>query len=190
MKKLLLILLCLPMIFISCEKEEENDILIDPISLYNIWSIDSESSFIEKGVLGGNYFDINTNTEYINSVEETQFIEKSLEYTITTGQSTNFKSRFWSFNENQNLIETYLDYNDVAYNVSQHSYLRNSDTLEINFQPNYPQSFLINQLDNNNLEIISIKNDTTFFPIFDVSGIYQDTIMYNIHSKKYRFTKQ
>jgi hypothetical protein len=39
MKKLLLILLCLPLLFGSCKKEEENEVEIEPVSLNNIWNL-------------------------------------------------------------------------------------------------------------------------------------------------------
>ena len=190
MKKLLLILLCLPMIFTTCKKEEENEVVIEPISLNNAWNLNVENTFLEEGILGGNYIDGNTNTFYTNSINESVFISNILQHIITTGESTIFKSRIWSFNENQSLIETYVDYNDITYNDAQHSYSKKSDTLEINFQTGNTQKFLINQLDINELHLTSIQNDTTIFPIFDINGVYQDTIMYNITSTKYYFTKQ
>ena len=190
MKKILLILLCLPMIFIACKKEEENEVVIEPISLNYAWNLNVENIFLEEGIFGGNYYEDFTNMFFSSSINESIFISKSLQYIITTGESTVFKSRIWSFNENQSLIEAYVDYNDIIYNDVQHSYLKKSDTLEINFQTGNTQKFLIKKLDINELRITSIQNDTTFNPIFDINGIYQDTIMYNITSKKYYFTKQ
>ena len=177
------------MLFSSCE-EEKNEVVIEPISLNNAWILNVENNFLEEGIFGGNYIDGNTNVFYTNSINESFFISNTLQYIITTGESTVFKSRIWSFNENQSLIETYVDYNDITYNDAQHSYSKKSDTLEINFQTGNTQKFLINKLDINELQITSIQNDTTFNPIFDINGIYQDTIMYNITSKKYYFTKQ
>ena len=188
MKKLLLILLFLPLLFGSCKKEEENE--IEPVSLNNIWNLNIENTFLEEGIFGGNYIDGNTNVFYTNSVNESFCISNTLQYIITTGESTIFKSRIWSFNENQTLIETYVDYNDVNYNDAQHSYSKKLDTLDINFQTGNTQKFLINKLDINELQITSIQNDTTWFPIFDINGVYQDSIMYNITSTKYYFTKQ
>ena len=190
MKKLLLLLLCVPLIFSSCDQEEDNELVTEPISLNNAWNLNIENTFLEEGILGGNYIDGNTNTFYNNSINESVFISNLLQHIITTGESTVFKSRIWSFNENQSLIEAYVDYNDIIYNDAQHSYLKKSDTLEINFQTGNTQKFLINKLDINELRITSIQNDTTFNPIIDINGIYQDTIMYNITSKKYYFTKQ
>mgnify|MGYP001585436421 FL=1 len=189
MKKLLLILLCLPMLFSSCE-EEKNEVVIEPISINNAWILNVENNFLEEGIFGGNYIDGNTNIIYTNNVNESLFISNTLQHVITSGESTVFKSRIWSFNESLSLIETYVDYNDITYNDEQHSYLKNSDTLEINFQNGNTQKFLINKLDNNELQITSIQNDTTIFPIFNINGVYQDSIMYNITSTKYYFTKQ
>lgn len=191
MKKLLLIFIALPMIFSSCKKEvEKNEVVIDPISLNNAWNLNEENTFLEEGFLGGNYIDANSNIFYSNTINESLFISNSLQNIVTTGESTIFKSRIWSFNENQSLIEIYVDYNDITYNDAQHSYSKKSDTLEINFQTVNTQKFLINKLDINDLHITSIQNDTTYFPIFDINGVYQDTIIYNITSKKYYFTKQ
>ena len=190
MKKLLLILLCLPMIFSSCKKEDENKVVIEPISLNYAWYLNLENTFLEEGILGGNYIDSNTNITYNNSVHESILISNSLEHIITTGESTVFKSKIWSFSENQNLIETYVDHNDITYNDAQYSYSKKSDTLEINFQTGNTQKFLINELDINELHLTSIQNDTNIFPIFDMNEVYKDTIMYNITSTKYYFTKQ
>ena len=134
MKKLLLILLCLPILFSSCKKEGNNEVVIEPISLNNAWNLNVENNFLEEGIFGGNYIDGNTNIIYNNSVNESLFISNTLQYVITSGESTVFKSRIWSFNESQSLIETYVDYNDITYNDEQHSYLKKSDTLEINFK--------------------------------------------------------
>ena len=190
MKKLLLILLCLPLLFSSCKKEEENEVVIDPISLNNAWNLSVENTFLEEGVFGGNYIDGNTSIIYTNSVNESLFMSNTLQHVITSGESTVFKSRIWSFNVTQSLIETYIDYNDITYYDEQHSYLKKSDTLEINFQNGNTQKFLINKLDINELQIISIQNDTTIFPIFNINGIYQDSIIYHITSTKYYFIKQ
>ena len=190
MKKLLLILLCLPFLFSSCKKEEDNEVVLEQISLYNAWDLNVEHTFLEEGIYGGNYIDDATNIIYTQSVNQSQFISNTIIQVITSGDSTDFKSRIWSFNENLNLIETYLDYNDINYNTMQHSYLINSDTLEINFQNGETQKFIINKLNTNELEITSIQNDTNIFPIFDANGVYQDSIMYNISSSNYYFTKQ
>jgi len=171
MKKLLLILLCLPILFSSCKKKGNNEVVIEPISLNNAWNLNVENNFLEKGIFGGNYIDGNTNIIYNNSVNESLFISNTLQYVITSGESTVFKSRIWSFNESQSLIETYVDYNDITYNDEQHSYLKKSDTLEINFQNGNTQKFLINKLDINELQITSIQNDTTIFPIFNINGV-------------------
>ena len=189
-KNLLLILLCLPLLLSSCKKEEGNEVFIEPVSINNAWNLNVENIFLEEGVFGGNYTDDNGTIFVINSTNESVFISNTLQYIITTGESTDFKSRIWSFNENQSLIETYVDYNDITYNDAQHSFLKTTDTLEINFQNGNAQKFLINKLDIKELQITSVQNDSTFFPIFDINGIYQDTIMYNITSTKYYFTKQ
>ena len=128
MKKLLLIFIVLPMIFSSCKKEEKNEVVIEPISLNNAWNLNEENIFLEEGFLGGNYIDANSNIFYSNTINESLFISNSLQNIVTTGESTIFKSRIWSFNENQSLIEIYVDYNDITYNDAQHSYSKKSDT--------------------------------------------------------------
>ena len=180
----------MPLLFSSCKKEEDNEEVIEQISLNNAWHLNVENTFLEAGIYGGNYIDDETNIIYNQNVNESFFISNTLQQVITSGDSTDFKSRIWSFNENFNLIETYLDYNDITYNTAQHSYLKNSDTLEINFQNGNTQKFIINKLNINELEITSIQNDTIIFPIFDINGIYRDSIMYNITSSNYLFTKQ
>ena len=99
---------------------------------------------LKGDIAGDNYIDGNTNVFYPNSVNESFFISNTLQCIITTGESTVFKSRIWSFNENQTLIERYADYNDVNYNDAQHSYSKKLDTLNINFQTGNTQKFLIN----------------------------------------------
>ena len=108
MKKLLLILICLPLLFSSCKKEEDNEEVIEQISLNNAWHLNVENTFLEAGIYGGNYIDDETNIIYNQNVNESFFISNTLQQVITSGDSTDFKSRIWSFNENFNLIETYL----------------------------------------------------------------------------------
>ena len=79
MKKLLLILLCLPILFSSCKKEENNEVVIEPISLNNAWNLNVENNFLEEGIFGGNYIDGNTNIIYNNSVNESLFISNTLQ---------------------------------------------------------------------------------------------------------------
>ena len=190
MKKILLILLCLPLLFSSCKKDENNEVVVEQISLNNAWYLNVENTFLEEGIYGGNYIDEENNMVYTQNINHSLFISNTLQEVITSGELTDFKSRIWSFNENLNLIETYLDYNDIYYNTAQYSYLKNSDTLEINFQNGNVQKFIINKLNINELEITSIQNDTIIFPIFDINGVYQDSIMYNIITSNYYFTKQ
>ena len=117
MKKLLLILLCLPILFSSCKKEENNEVVIEPISLNNAWNLNVENNFLEEGIFGGNYIDGNTNIIYANNVNESLFISNTLQHVITSGESTVFKSRIWSFNESLSLIETYVDYKEIQDKV-------------------------------------------------------------------------
>ena len=64
--------------------------------------------------------------------------------------------------------------------------LNKSDTLVIDFQLGNVKKFVINELTADQLHITSIA-DTNYIPLFNVNGIYQDTVLINIISDTYLF---
>jgi|TARA_B110000967_G_scaffold161988_1_gene168345 hypothetical protein len=106
--------------------------------------------------------------------------------TIFPGVSTSYSSRVWSINETQVIIDTYYDQNGFAYNISQHNFTKNLDTLIVNFQSGDIKKFIINELTAYKLHITSIP-DTNYIPVFNINGIYQDTVLMNLNADKYLF---
>tara|TARA_B110000879_G_scaffold158994_1_gene205277 strand:- start:99 stop:446 length:348 start_codon:yes stop_codon:yes gene_type:complete len=106
--------------------------------------------------------------------------------TIFPGVSTSYSSRVWSINETQVIIDTYYDQNGFAYNISQHNFTKNLDTLIVNFQSGDIKKFIINELTASKLHITSIP-DTNYIPVFNINGIYQDTVLMNLNADKYLF---
>ena len=106
--------------------------------------------------------------------------------TIFPGVSTSYSSRVWSINETQVIIDTYYDQNGFAYNISQHNFTKNLDTLIVNFQSGDIKKFIINELTAYKLHITSIP-DTKYIPAFNINGIYQDTVLMNLNADKYLF---
>ncbi|MBT5089677.1 MAG: hypothetical protein HOM24_01190 [Flavobacteriales bacterium] len=189
MKKLLLILLCFPLLFNSCSKEGESNIVIEPITINNVWNLSMQSAFLTNGYVGVPYIDSISGIIYVSSIEETVAIESIWKDSVFTGVSTIYDSRVWSINENQFIIDTYYDENGFSYNISQHNFIRNLDTLVINFQSGDIKNFVINELTADKFHITSILNDTTYIPLFDENGIYRDTVLFNTTSNKYFFDK-
>ena len=191
MKKLLLILLCLPMIFSSCKKEEENELLIEPISLNNAWQLSIQSTCLAHGdqYAFGSWTDPSAGIfysgvkSYVSSVSLMQNKD-----TIFPSVSTSYSSRVWSVNENQFIIDTYYDENEFVYNISEHNFTKNLDTLVVNFQAGYIKKFVINRLTSDKFHITSIP-DTNYSPVFNINGVYQDTILMHLTSDKYFFNK-
>ena len=112
--------------------------------------------------------------------------------TILPSSSTINYSRFWSINQNQIIIDTYYDGNGFLYNTLQHSFVKNSDTLVVSFQSGDIVKFIINELTADHFYITSIPGAffspfSFLYPLIDVNGIYQDTVLMNIISDKYFF---
>ena len=191
MKKLLLILLCLPLLFSSCKKEENNEVVIEPISLNNAWQLSIQSTCLAHGdqYAFGSWTDPSAGIfysgvkSYVSSVSLMQNKD-----TIFPSVSTSYSSRVWSVNENQFIIDTYYDENEFVYNISEHNFTKNLDTLVVNFQAGDIKKFVINELSSDQFNITSIP-DTTYIPLFDGNGVYKDTVLINLTSYKYFFNK-
>ena len=94
MKRLLYTLLAVSIIYSSCKKEEDNEEVIEQISLNNAWHLNVENTFLEAGIYGGNYIDDETNIIYNQNVNESFFISKLMVALFCSGQRTaNAKSR-------------------------------------------------------------------------------------------------
>ena len=187
MKKLLLILLCLPLLFTTCKKEGST---IEPTpTIYNAWRLSMQSTSLSHGDLytPGIFIDNSTGVTYsgqINSISSGSIMVSN--DTIFPGLSTSYSSRVWSINQTQLIIDAYYDKNGLLYNTLEHNFTKNSDTLVINFQSGDIKTFIINELTADHFDITSIP-ETNTSPVFDVNGIYQDTVLINITSDKYIF---
>jgi hypothetical protein len=186
LKKLLLILLCLPLLFTTCKKE-------DPvITINNAWQLSMQCTYLAHGgenYQAGLYYDTINNQYYqgliqLASLDPIMIIND----TIFPGVSTSYSSRVWSINENQVITDTYYDENGFSYNISQHSFTRNLDTIVVNFQAGDIQTFVINKLTAYQFHITSIP-ERNYIPLFDINGIYQDTVLVNLTYDKYFFYK-
>ena len=193
MKKLLLILLCLPLLFTTCKKEESA--IEPPPTIYNAWQLSMQSTSLAHGDLytPGIFIDSSTGVTYsgqINSIGSVSIMVSN--DTIFPGLSTSYSSRVWSINQNQIIIDAYYDGNGLLHNTLQHSFIKNSDTLVINFQSGEIKEFIINELTADYFHITSIPgayiDPFSFqYPLFDENGVYQDTVLLNITSDKYFF---
>ena len=195
-KKGLLILLCLPFLFAAACKKEESEIEPDS-TIYNVWQLSVQSISLSHGSDYSTqmvWLDSTTNivySGYINSIGSGPILVSK--DTIFPSSSSNDSSRVWSINQNQ-IIDNYYDGFGFLYNTSQHSFIKNSDTLVVNFQSGEMKKYIINELTADNLHIASIPkayNDpfSFLFPLFDENGIYQDTVLMNINSDEYSFSK-
>ena len=184
MKKLLFLFLAVSIIFSACQKEESS-IELSP-TIYNAWELTMQSAYLGYGdfVTGAITID---NVIYTGQI---QYLDLGLMMisndTIFPGIATSYSSRVWSINQNQLIIDTYYDGNGFAYATFQHTFTKNSDTMVVNFQSGDIKEFLINELTADQLHITSIA-DTNYIPLFDVNGIYQDTVLINIISDTYLF---
>tara|TARA_B110000240_G_C13359427_1_gene393269 strand:- start:224 stop:736 length:513 start_codon:yes stop_codon:yes gene_type:complete len=160
-------------------------------SVYNIWLLSEKITTISNGDQYniGIYVDSTSQVIYTDFINHLSSNSASILVSIDTifpNLAVNYSSRVWSINQNQLIIEIYYDGNGFAYNILQHNFTVNSDTLVINFQSGDTKIFIINKLTNDNSHITSIpvKNST---PVFDANGFYQDTVIMNITSDDYAF---
>tara|TARA_B110000091_G_C13559021_1_gene367726 strand:+ start:95 stop:673 length:579 start_codon:yes stop_codon:yes gene_type:complete len=190
MKKLLFILFCFLLLFTTCKKKDDN-IVLEPITINNAWQLSIQSTYLAQGdqYTLGSWTDPSTGVLYtgvISYVSSVSLMESK--DTIFPNVSTSYSSRVWSINEQQFIIDTYYDENGFSYNISEHNFTKNLDTLFISFQSDEIKKFVINQLTNDQFHITSIP-DTNFIPVFDINGIYRDTLLMNLISDKYVFNK-
>ena len=189
MKKLLLILLCLPLLFTTCKKEGSTIEIEEESTVNNVWQLSMQSTSLSHGdqYTSGSWLDPSTGSIYtgrINYVSSGSIMVSN--DTIFPGVSTSYSSRVWSINENQFIIDTYYDENGFAYNISEHNFTKNLDTLVVNFQSGDIKKFVINKLTSDKFYITSIP-DTNYSPVFNINGVYQDTILMHLTSDKYFF---
>ena len=189
MKKLLIILLCLPLLFTTCKKEGSTIEIEEESNVNNVWQLSMQSTSLSHGdqYTFGSWPDSSTGSIYtgrINYVSSGSIMVSN--DTIFPGVSTSYSSRVWSTKENQFIIDTYYDENGFTYNISEHNFTKNLDTLVVNFQSGDIKKFVINKLTSDKFYITSIP-DTTYSPVFNINGVYQDTILMHLISDKYFF---
>ena len=202
MKKLLLILLFLPMLFESCKKEDSYVNSPPANNIYNQWELSIKSSSLSHG-------DIYNNGTFYDSTDGGPVIYTGLinwrsnigtgsvlvsNDTIFPSLSSVYSSRIWSINQNQFITDVYYDYNGLVYNTLQHSFVKKSDTLVINFQSGEIKKFIINELTDDYFQITSIPEAylnpfAYLYPLFDENGVYKDTVLLSINSDTYFFNK-
>jgi len=184
----------LPLLFSTCKKEDyAKEIVEEPsnITISNVWQLSLQSTYLTQG----DFFAYGTIQDISNGIMYTGMIQyvgstsiMVSNDTIFPGVSTSYSSRIWSVNENQLIIDTYYDENGFAYNISEHNFTKNLDTLVVNFQSSDIKKFVINKLTTDQFHITSIP-DTNYIPVFDINGIYRDTLLMNLTSDKYVFNK-
>ena len=201
MKKLLYTLLAVSIIFSACKKENSYvDSDTPNNTIYNQWELSIKSSSLSHGDIysNGTFLD-SANLMYysgwINSRSNigTGSVLVSND-TVFPSFSSIYSSRIWSINQNQLITDAYYDYNGLCYNILQHSFIKKSDTLVINFHSGEIKQFIINELTANYFHITSIPGAyidpfSYLYPLIDENGVYQDTILLSINSDKYSFNK-
>ena len=192
MKKLFYIFLSLSVIFSACEQDISSPLANNnSASLYNIWQLSSKITTISNGDQYniGIYIDSANQVIYngfINQLSSVSALILLSNDTIFPSLTANYSSRVWSINQNQLITDTYYDSNGFAYNILQHNFTMNSDSLVVNFQSGDTKTFIINELTIENLNITSVPAKYST-PVFDANGIYQDTVLMNITSHDFAF---
>jgi hypothetical protein len=187
MKKICYIFLALSITFLACQKEESAIEIEEEPTIYNAWQLSMQSAYLGHGDTFVNGVITINNTIYTGQIQYLYSGSIMISNdTIFPSNSTSYSSRVWSINENQLITETYYDGNGFAYATFQHNFTKNSDTMVVNFQSGDIKEFVINELTADQLHFSSIA-DTNYIPLFDVNGIYQDTVLINIISDTYLF---
>ena len=171
------------------------------ITINNKWQLSMQSTSLAQGdqYAYGVWIDsLVTGTVYIGRMNYVSSGSIMVSNDIVfPGVSLSYSSRVWSITQNQvtvngltasSIIDTYYDENGFSYNILQHNFTRNLDTIVVNFQSGDIKKFVINELTADKLHITSIP-DTNYIPVFDINGIYQDTVMMNLTSDNYFFDK-
>jgi len=182
MRKLLLIFLCLPLLFTTCKKEESAIEIEEEPTIYNAWQLSMQSTYSGIGDFFVTAAIVIDGTIYTGQI---QYIDSGL-IMVSSDTITLFTSRIWSINENQSITDTYYDENGFAYDILQHNFTKNLDTLVVSFQSGDIKKFVINKLTTDQFHITSIA-DTNYTPLIDANGIYQDTVLINATSYTYFF---
>ena len=182
MRKLLLILLCFPLLFTACKKEESVIEIEEEPTIYNAWQLSMQSTYSGTGDFFVNGAIVIDGTIYSGQI---QHIDSGL-IMVSSDTSTLFTSRIWSINENESITDTYYDENGFAYDILQHNFTKNLDTMVVSFQSGDIKKFVINKLTTNQFHITSIV-DTNYMPLIDANGIYQDTVLIDVTSYTYYF---
>ena len=192
MKKLFYILLLFSVIFSACEQDISTPLANNnSASIYNVWQLNTEVSTISIGDQYniGIYIDSTNQVIYngvINQLSSDSALILVISDTIFPSLTANYSSRVWSINQNQFITDTYYDSNGFAYNILQHNFTINSDSLVVNFQSGDTRTFIITELTINSLNITSVPVKYSK-PVFDADGIYQDTVLMNITSNDFTF---
>ena len=193
MKKLIYTLLSVSIIFSACEQDITEPVANNSTeSFYNIWQLTRHISSIQNGDVYslGSYIDTSSGMIYVGFINSISSCYSMLGGdTIFPSLTANYSSRVWSINQNQIIIETFYDSNGFAYNILSHNFTINSDTLLVNLQSGDIKIFKINILTNNNLHITSVALNNPLTPLYDVNGIYQDSVLMNITLDDYTFDK-
>ena len=193
MLKLLYTLLAVSLIFSACEDDTPLPVANNnnSASIYNIWKLNTQVSTISNGdqYNFGVYIDSTNQVIYngfINQLSSDTALILVSSDTIFPSLTANYSSRVWSINQNQLITDTYYDSNGFAYNILQHNFTINSDSLVVNFQSGDTRIFIINELTINSLNITSVPVKYSN-PVFDADGMYQDTVLINITSNDFAF---
>ena len=180
--KRLVILLCLPLLFTACKKEEATIIIEEEPSIYNAWQLSMVSTSIGTVDFFVNGAIVINGLVYMGQI---QHIDSGL-IMVSSDTITAFPSRIWSINQDNSITDTYYDENGFSYDILQHNFIKDLDTLTVSFQSGDTNKFVINKLTTDQLHITSIA-DINYIPIFDVNGIYQDTVLLEATSYTYLF---
>tara|TARA_B100001778_G_C18407890_1_gene547335 strand:- start:102 stop:719 length:618 start_codon:yes stop_codon:yes gene_type:complete len=201
MKQLLHTLLVVTIIFSSCKKE---DSFVDSDApnntIYNQWELSIKSSSLSHGDIynNGTFLDSANLVYYSGWINWRSNIGTGSVLisndTIFPSFSSIYSSRIWSINQNQLITDVYCDYNGLVYNTLQHSFVKKSDTLVINFQSGEIKKFIINELTADYFQITSIPEAylnpfAYLYPLIDENGVYKDTVLLSINSDTYFFNK-
>ena len=193
MKILLFTLLAVSLIFSACEQDTplpaaNNN---NSASIYNIWQLNTQVTNVSNGDQYNYGMHVDSSNQviyngFINQLSSDSALVLVSSDTIFPSLTANYSSRVWIFNQNQFITDTYYDSNGFAYNISQHNFTINSDSLVVNFQSGDTRIFIINELTINSLNITSVPVKYSK-PVFDADGIYQDTVLMNITSNDFTF---